>query len=167
LSGGPAGFIVAAIVAAALSPSLNAMAATTVSDFYKPYVDPLADEATLMRVSRRATVAWGVVQVAVALGAQWMDRSVLDAGLAVLSLASGPVLGAFLLGVLNRTVDAKATMVGMVAGAAVLLGLWWSGAVAWTWYAFIGATVTVMVAHLTAQARGSSVVGRPAEGDRA
>jgi SSS family transporter len=166
LSGGPAGFIVAAIVAAALSPSLNAMAATTVSDFYKPYVDPLADEATLMRVSRRATVAWGVVQVAVALGAQWMDRSVLDAGLAVLSLASGPVLGAFLLGVLNRTVDAKATMVGMVAGAAVLLGLWWSGAVAWTWYAFIGATVTVMVAHLTAQARGSSVVGRPAEGDR-
>jgi hypothetical protein len=77
------------------------------------------------------------------------------------------VLGAFLLGVLNRTVDAKATMVGMVAGAAVLLGLWWSGAVAWTWYAFIGATVTVMVAHLTAQARGSSVVRRPAEGDRA
>ena len=34
LSGGVAGFIVAAIVAAALSPSLNAMAATTVNDFY-------------------------------------------------------------------------------------------------------------------------------------
>jgi len=151
LSGGPAGFIVAAIVAAALSPSLNAMAATTVNDFFKPYVDPAADEAKLMRVSRRATIVWGVVQVAVALGAQWMDRSVLDAGLAVLSLASGPVLGAFLLGVLNRTVDARATMVGMVAGALVLLGLWWGGAVAWTWYAFIGATVTTLVAHLLAR----------------
>jgi solute:Na+ symporter, SSS family len=152
LVGGPAGFIVAAIVAAALSPSLNAMAATTVSDFYRPYVNPGADEATLMRVSRQATIAWGVVQLAVALGAQWMDRSVLDAGLAVLSLASGPVLGAFLLGVLSKTVDGKATMVGMVVGAGVLLWLWRAGSVAWTWYAFIGATVTVLVALLLAQA---------------
>ena len=34
LAGGAAGFIVAAIVAAALSPSLNSMAAATVNDFY-------------------------------------------------------------------------------------------------------------------------------------
>ena len=40
LTNGLAGFIVAAIVAAALSPSLNAMAATTVSDFYLPYINP-------------------------------------------------------------------------------------------------------------------------------
>ena len=79
LSGGVAGFIVAAIVAAALSPSLNAMAATTVNDFYKRYVRPDADERRLMRISRQATIAWGAVQLAVALGAQWMDRSVLDA----------------------------------------------------------------------------------------
>ena len=37
LSHGAAGFIVAAIVAAALSPSINAMAATTVNDFYAKY----------------------------------------------------------------------------------------------------------------------------------
>jgi solute:Na+ symporter, SSS family len=161
LTGGPAGFIVAAIVAAALSPSLNAMAATTVNDFYRPYVDPGADEATLMRVSRRATVLWGVVQLAVALGAQWMDRSVLDAGLAVLSLASGPVLGAFLLGVLSKTVEGKATMLGMVAGACVLLGLWWNGTVAWTWYAFIGSTITVLVAHLLTRATSRGESGAP------
>jgi len=85
LKNGLAGFIVAAIVAAALSPSLNAMAATTVSDFYLPYFNPRADQATQMRVSKQATVAWGVVQLAVAIGAQFMNRSVLDAGLAVLS----------------------------------------------------------------------------------
>ena len=84
---GVAGFIVAAIVAAALSPSLNAMAATTVNDFYLPYVSPGADQPTLMRVSKQATIVWGIVQLGVALGAQWMDRSVLDAGLAVLSFA--------------------------------------------------------------------------------
>ena len=40
LTHGAAGFIVAAIVAAALSPSLNAMAATTVNDFYLKYQRP-------------------------------------------------------------------------------------------------------------------------------
>lgn len=146
LSGGTAGFIVAAIVAAALSPSLNAMAATTVNDFYQKYFRPDADEATLMRVSRHATVGWGIVQLGVALGAQWMDRSVLDAGLSVLSLTSGPVLGAFLVGVLSRRVGGRAVLVGMGAGTAVLVWLWWGGRVAWTWYAFIGAGTAALVA---------------------
>ena len=52
LTHGAAGFIVAAIVAAALSPSINAMAATTVNDFYAKYYRPGADEQTLMRVSQ-------------------------------------------------------------------------------------------------------------------
>ena len=52
LTHGAAGFIVAAIVAAALSPSINALAATTVNDFYMKYIRPDADEQTLMRVSQ-------------------------------------------------------------------------------------------------------------------
>src|SRR5687767_9143102 len=63
LTHGLAGFIVAAIVAAALSPSLNAMAATTVNDFYLRYVRPDADQTTQMRVSRQATIGWGIVQL--------------------------------------------------------------------------------------------------------
>jgi len=157
LSGGVAGFIVAAIVAAALSPSLNAMAAVTVSDFYVKFVRPRATEAEMMRLARQSTVGWGVVQIGVALAAQWMDRSVLDAGLAVLSLASGPVLGAFLVGVLSRRVQARAMLTGMAAGTIALVVLWWTGAVAWTWYAFIGAAVTAIVAHA-----GSMVVSQGA-----
>jgi SSS family transporter len=147
LSHGAAGFIVAAIVAAALSPSINAMAATTVNDFYLKYVRPDADQPTLMRVSRAATIFWGVAQIAVALGAQWI-RSVLDAGLAVLSLSAGPVLGAFLVGVLSRRVDSRAMMAGMLAGVIVLIGVWYTSAAAWTWYAFIGSSVTSGVALL-------------------
>ncbi|HXW06055.1 MAG TPA: sodium:solute symporter [Vicinamibacterales bacterium] len=142
LTHGAAGFIVAAIVAAALSPSINALAATTVNDFYLKYVRPDADQPTLMRVSRAATIFWGVAQIAVALGGQWI-RSVLDAGLAVLSLSAGPVLGAFLVGVLTTRIGSRAMIAGMSLGIGVLLGVWWTGATAWTWYAFIGSTVTV------------------------
>jgi SSS family solute:Na+ symporter len=146
LSGGMAGFIVAAVVAAALSPSLNAMAATTVNDFYVKYVRPDADESTLMRVSRLSTLVWGLAQLFVALAAQWMDQSVLDAGLAVLSLASGPVLGAFLVGVLNRRVRAPAMLGGLAAGIVALWCVWVAGSLAWTWYTFVGATVTSVIA---------------------
>jgi SSS family solute:Na+ symporter len=145
---GISGFIVAAIIAAALSPSINSMAATTVNDFYLKYWRPDADEGTLMRVSRGATVFWGIAQIAVAVGAQYMPGSILAAGLAVLSLAAGPVLGAFLLGVLTERVGAQAMLVGMLIGIAGLFWVWWTGATAWTWYALIGSTLTAVAAGL-------------------
>lgn len=157
---GLAGFIVAAIVAAALSPSLNAMAATTVSDFYLPYFNPAADQATQMRVSKLATVGWGVVQLAVAIGAQWMERSVLDAGLAVLSFASGPVLGAFLLGTLAPGVRERDTFWGMVAGLVVMTGVWWSTPVAFTWYVLVGTVATCGVAGALSMIWPRAVVSR-------
>ena len=143
---GIAGFIVAAIVAAALSPSINSLAATTVNDFYLKYVRPNADEPTLMRVSRQVTIVWGIAQIGVALGAQFVTRSVLDSGLSVLSLAAGPVLGAFLVGVLSKRTGTRGMLAGMSAGVAVLGWVWSTGIIAWTWYALVGAGVTSLVA---------------------
>lgn len=145
---GWAGLIVAAIVAAALSPSLNAMAATTITDFYRPR-HPEADDRTLLRLSRHATIGWGVVQVAVALAAPVLDRSVLDAGLSVLSLASGSVLGAFLIGTLLPTVKEESVLVGMLAGLVMMVGVWALTPVAWTWYVLIGALTTCATASAT------------------
>lgn len=145
---GLAGFIVAAIVAAALSPSLNAMAATTLNDFYLRYVRPDADQPRQMRVSRQATIGWGLVQLAVAIGAQWMDRSVLDAGLSVLSFASGAVLGAFLLGTLSRSLCGADVLIGMLAGLVTVTAAWLWTPIAFTWYVLIGALMTCAVAWL-------------------
>lgn len=151
LRNGLAGFIVAAIVAAALSPSLNAMAATTVNDFYLRYLRPDADQRAQMRVARQATVGWGVVQLGVAVGAQWMDRSILDAGLSVLSFASGAVLGAFLLGTLMPRVDERDALAGMVAGLLTMTWVWGWTSVAFTWYVFIGAATTCLVAWVSSR----------------
>jgi SSS family solute:Na+ symporter len=159
---GISGFIVAAIIAAALSPSINSMAATTVNDFYLKYVRPDADQPTLMRVSRHATIFWGVAQVAVAVGAQYVTGSILAAGLAVLSLAAGPVLGAFLVGVLTARVRTNAMLTGMITGVLVLAWVWGTGAAAWTWYALIGSSVTVGVALLASLAFDRSPAPGPA-----
>jgi SSS family transporter len=153
---GVSGFIVAAIVAAALSPSINALAATTVNDFYVKYVRPDADDATLLRMSKAATIFWGVAQIAVALGAQVVDRSVLDAGLLVLSFAAGPVLGAFLIGVLTSRVAGGAMVAGMIAGIVAVTWIWWTAAAAWTWYAPAGVVVTGLVALAASRVRGAA-----------
>jgi len=149
---GVSGFIVAAIVAAALSPSINALAATTVNDFYLKYVRPDADEATLMRMSKRATIFWGIAQIAVALAARFVDRSVLDAGLLVLSFAAGPVLGAFLVGVLTTRVGSGAMVAGMLAGVATVTWIWWTNAAAWTWYSAAGVAITAAIAIVASAA---------------
>jgi solute:Na+ symporter, SSS family len=146
LANGLAGFIIAAIIAAALSPSLNAMAATTVTDFYLPYVNPGADQRTQMRISKGATVVWGIVQLTVAILAQFMNESVLNAGLAVLSFASGSVLGAFLLGTLAPGVREREVLLGMIAGLIVMTAVWWATTIGFTWYVLIGATTTCVVA---------------------
>ena len=99
LSGPLVGFILAAIVAAALSPSLNSMASTTVRDFYLPYVRRDADEARQMRVGRFFTVFWGLAQMLLAVAAQNVRPR---QGLAARVGTSGPTVGAFLLGVLTR-----------------------------------------------------------------
>ncbi len=150
---GLAGFIVAAIVAAALSPSLSAMAATTVNDFYKPRLRTVPDEATLMRLSRRITVFWGVVQLIIALGAQTMDRSVLDAGLAVLSFTSGAVLGAFIIARLMPDVDESAALAGMGVGLATMTAVWAFTPLAWTWYVLVGAMTTCGTAWVLSKVR--------------
>jgi SSS family solute:Na+ symporter len=156
LPSGLAGFIVAAIVAAALSPSLNAMAATTVNDFYKPYARAIPDDARLLQLSRHATIGWGVVQLGVALGAQFMERSVLDAGLAVLSFASGAVLGAFVIATLMPGVREPEALAGMGVGLTTMTVVWAFTPLAWTWYVFVGAMATCATAWALSAVRRPS-----------
>jgi solute:Na+ symporter, SSS family len=164
LPGGWTGFILAAIVAAALSPSLNSMASATLRDFYLPYFRPSAAEAEQVRMGRIFTVFWGIAQIAVAFVAQGID-SALQAGLAVLGYASGPTVGAFLLGVLTRSATSVGTMAGMVAGLVVSLGVGELApyvlgvpGIAWTWNVAVGTVVTFAVGLLVSRLVGPARV---------
>jgi Na+/proline symporter len=94
----------------------------------------------------------------VALVAQDLD-SALQAGLAALSYASGPTVGAFLLGVLTTRATSRGTLIGMIVG---LLGslavgtllaplLFGSPGVAWTWNVAVGTILTVAAGLLASR----------------
>jgi SSS family solute:Na+ symporter len=142
---GLSGLVVAAIFAAALSSSLNSIAATAVNDLYKPFSPKRADRHYL-RVSHWLTLVWGVVQVLVAIYFMRKNRAALDQALSIASLVNGPVLGVFLVGTFLRRTSEPPALVGMIASIVVMLYVRFMTPLAWTWYVLLGSAITFLVA---------------------
>jgi SSS family solute:Na+ symporter len=141
---GISGLLIAAILAAAmsnLSAALNSLSSSAIMDFYAR-LRPLADEKSKMRLSRLATIAWALVLFGLAVIALHKVGRVVEVGLQIASVAYGALLGVFLLGVLTRRANQIGAMVGMACGFGVELYLWLGTRVPWTWWVFIGTTVT-------------------------
>jgi len=154
---GLAGLMVAAIISAAmanLSAALNALASSSVVDFYRPFVCREAKESHYLGVSRGMTLVWGVILILVALGAQHLRRSVLELALTIASVPYGSMLGIFLLGVLTRKATERGALIGALAGLGVLLLVIAFTPIAWTWYVAIGACVTFAIGVAASTAEG-------------
>lgn len=150
---GVAGLVVAAILAAGmsnLSAALNALASTTIMDFYKPIAmrrNPKQPDSHFLGIARWATVLWGVVLFGVGLVARHVG-SVLEAGLAIASILYGSLLGVFLLGLLTKRVQQTAAMIAMIAGLAVMIYVRFATSIAFTWYVVIGTAATFFTGYV-------------------
>src|SRR5215218_9230396 len=142
---GLSGLVVAAIFAAALSSSLNSIAATAVNDLYKPF-RPKRTDKHYLRVSRWLTLLWGGVQISVAVFAMSYQSSALDKALSVASLINGPVLGVFLVGTFLRRVSEPPALIGMLTSLVLMLYVRFWTPLAWTWYVLLGSLITFAVA---------------------
>ncbi len=147
LPSGLSGLVVAAIFAAAMSSSLNSIAATAVNDLYRPLRPRLTDKHYL-KVSHVLTLLWGVVQIGVALVIRHQSRSALDQALSIASLINGPVLGVFLVGTFLRRVSQPPALIGMLVSIVCMLYIFFATKIAWTWYVFFGSLITVAAAWL-------------------
>jgi Na+/proline symporter len=144
---GLSGLVVAAIFAAALSSSLNSIAATFVNDLYKPFARNKSDKH-LLKISGWLTLIIGIVQIAVALIVMKQNRSALDQALSIASLFNGPVLGVFLVGTFIKRANETAALTGMAASILLMLYIKFGTNIAWTWYVLIGSITTLFIAWL-------------------
>jgi len=141
---GLAGLLLASILAVAMSNasgSLNSLAASSVLDL-QALRGRQTDPAQFLKISRRMTLLWGAVLIFFAL-VKWGE--LLEAGLTLLSLPFGSLLGLFLLGTFDKRVTAKAALAGMTTALAAVLLLYRFTTVAFTWYFFIGSAITFAV----------------------
>ncbi len=139
---GVKGLVIAAIFSAAmgtLAGSLNSSASSIVNDLYRP-LRSQADERHLVRLGKALTAVWGVVLMAVALGATHLQESIVKYALTIASFVTGILLGVFLLGILTRRVGQNAALTGMLAGIAAVSYARFGTSLAYPWLALVGSS---------------------------
>jgi solute:Na+ symporter, SSS family len=162
------GLTLAAVFAAAFSSSLNPLAQSLVGDIVIPLARrPLSREAQ-MRWGRLATLAFGVLQIFIALVSYRAGASenVVNSVLGIAAFTSGPMLGLYLLGVLTPRVSERPAIGGFIIGLVALTYVvlptikletypdWWfwhdpsRTPIYWPWLATIGAGCTFGMGYL-------------------
>lgn len=135
--------LLAAMLAAAMSSldsALNSLSAATMQDFIEK-IRPLRPERRLM-VGRITTVIWGAAITASAFlfGGQ---ETVVEVINKVGSAFYGPILAAFLMGLLTRRANAVGVLGGVVAGVAFNVCMWllYSDELYWMWWNLFGLVI--------------------------
>jgi Na+/proline symporter len=157
---GLVGLMIAAIFAAAMSASageLNALATATVIDFYRRHFVREAADAHYLRVSRLATMFWGLFACVVAMYAA-NQGSLIEVVNRYGSFFYGSLLGVFMLAILTKRATSRGAFWGLIAGMAVVLTVAfspWTRDIAFLWHNLIGAVVVVVVGMAISAADGS------------
>ncbi|HQO78258.1 MAG TPA: sodium/solute symporter [Thermodesulfobacteriota bacterium] len=158
------GFIFVAIMAALMSSldsALNSLSAVTMRDIYQKYIKPAGSERHYLVVSKIFTLTWGIFCVGAALAFASSTEATRQTTIvlinAVGSLLYGPILAAFLLGMLVRGTTAPAVKTGIVAGIVANVLLWRLTAVSWLWWNAAGFFIAVAVALILSVLHSASV----------
>lgn len=120
---GIVGLLLAVIFSAAMSSTageINALASTTVVDFYKRLFKAEGSERHFLLASKGLTVAWGILAITVALSAHLFDNLIQLVNI-LGSLFYGTILGVFLVAFFLRRVQARAVFMAAIVGEATVL----------------------------------------------
>ncbi|GMQ83110.1 MAG: sodium:solute symporter [Rhodothermia bacterium] len=175
---GVSGLVLAGILAAAmstLSSSLNALASSTLMDVMSHIKRWKISPESELKASRWLTLFWGVVFMFFATLFEDLQNPVVELGLSIASFTYGALLGAFLLGMLNKRAKESDAIfsfaVSVVTMILIIFGFWLDAdggwrfvvgpsadlvssaglkAVAWPWFTLIGTLITVVLGSLTA-----------------
>lgn len=144
------GLLIAAILSASMSSTsaeLNALASTTVIDFYKRLIKKDADDKQYLKVSKLATVFWGLYAILFALFAKELG-SLVEAVNILGSLVYGTILGIFLTAFYLKKVSGTPTFIAAVIAELLIIYFYLFTEIPFLWYNVIGCLVVVFGAFL-------------------
>ncbi|WP_433869767.1 sodium:solute symporter [Saccharopolyspora sp. CA-218241] len=155
---GISGLLIAGILAAAMSSSLNSLATSTVTDITRRFAKRPLDDAAVLRQAKLWVLVWGAVLFVFASMFTGTDNPVIELGLGITGYTYGALLGAFFLGLFvrrARQADAVIAFAATVAVMAVVIlavrfpdGDGGSAPLAYPWYTPLGVIVTLLVGGL-------------------
>ena len=145
------GLMLSAIVLASIDSPLGSLAASFVTDIYRPLLVKDRGERHYLAVSRVSVVAFGLLLGLIAYAFSFFDN-ILWLAFKIAGVTFGSLLGVFLLGLLSRRpVPDRANVIGMVVMALVNLVLLTLSETkvlpfAWSWLVIVGTLGTIGIA---------------------
>lgn len=147
---GVRGVLVSALLAASMSSldsALNSLSAATMRDFIEKRRELSARQSLI--VGKMTTVAWGIAITGFAFIVGGISDTVIESINKIGSAFYGPILAAFLVGVLTERTTAAGIFVGVLAGVGLNIVLWIGFPdTFWMWWNFFGLLVAVVVTYL-------------------
>jgi Na+/proline symporter len=159
---GISGFIIAGLLAAAmstLSGSISALSSTLVGDIYKPYWGKDKSDEQLLNVSRLFALLWAAILILSAFLFMNSNKAVVELGLSIASFTYGGLLGTFLLGIFFKKVKQTDAIIGFAAGIIGMVFVIYYTTIAWTWYTIIGVIFTIVTANIAVLMTGKKTSG--------
>ena len=153
---GLVGLLIAVVLSAAMGSAaggLNALASTTVIDLYKP-ARPDSDEHHYVRVSRWATITWGVLGIGFALFAARLENLIQAVNI-LGSLFYGTILGIFVVAFFMKRIESSAVFWAAVVTQGLIFLLFFTTDIAYLWYNIIGCALVMLLASLTPRPRST------------
>ena len=142
------GLLIAAILSASMSSTsaeLNALASTTVIDFYQRLIKKDASDSEYLKVSKIATVLWGLYAVFFALMAKELG-SLIEAVNILGSLVYGTILGIFLTAFYLKRISGTPTFIGAITAELIVLYCYFFTDIPFLWYNVIGCLTVIIIA---------------------
>lgn len=161
LPNGVIGLVMVALFSAAMSSldsTINSLSAATIKDLWEPFVQkgPIPPQRQLF-LSRCLTVFWGALIVFFSFFVGDISSSVIESVNKVGSLANGPILAMFLLGILTRFGNEKGAISGLIVGLIGNAILWkFAPEVSWLWWNVVGFIVAFGVGVVVSKSTGGT-----------
>ena len=152
LPNGLKGLVLGAIFMASVDSPLSSLSSSFVTDIYRPLIRKHASEKHYLLVSRAAVVGFGLVLAGIAAACAPV-KNILWFAFQILSITGGPMLGAFLLGLLTKRKANLANVLAMLLGTGVCVVLLIlikqeKLNLAWSWLIVIGTSITFVLGYL-------------------
>ncbi len=142
------GIIFAIIFLAAwgsIAAALNALAACTVVDFHKKFFSKDKTELEDYKVSQWYTLGWGLFCIVIAMFAQNIGNSLIEAVNILGSIFYGVILGIFLVAFWMKRIKGNAVFIAAVISEIMIITIYYMDIISFLWLNVIGALLVIVL----------------------
>jgi solute:Na+ symporter, SSS family len=131
-----------------IAGALNSLAACTVIDFHKKFLQKGDSSTNDYKISQWYTFGWGVFCIIIAMFAQNIGNSLIEAVNILGSIFYGVILGIFLVAFWIKKIQANAVFYAAIIGEIAVIAIYKSDTISFLWLNVIGALLVVGISFL-------------------